>query len=69
MPRHRPVGVAYPDWVRAEVIDSPLHESTRDIADRLGISQSTVVRVLATEGNALTNNQGPRLVAVTTCFL
>ena len=63
MPRHRPVGVAYPDWIRSQVLDSPIHESTRDIAERLKISQSTVVRVLATEGNVLSRS-GPRIATM-----
>ena len=63
MTRHRPNGVAYPDWVRSRVLDSSPHESTRDIADRLGLSQSTVVRVLATEGNVGTRS-GPRIATM-----
>ena len=46
MPRHRPAGIAYPDWLRARIHDSPPSESTRSIASRLHVSQSTVVRVL-----------------------
>ena len=47
----------------AAIVDSPLYESTRDIADRLGISQSTVVRVLASDGHSR-GNSGPRLVSM-----
>jgi transposase len=46
MPRLRPTGVAYPDWLRARIQDSPLVETTRSIAKRVGVSQSTVVRIL-----------------------
>jgi len=46
MPRTRPVGVAYPDYLRAQIQDSSPIETTRSIANRLKVSQSTVVRVL-----------------------
>ena len=49
MPRLRPVGVPYPDWVRAQIQDSSWHESTRSIARRMNISQSTVSRVLRSD--------------------
>ena len=46
MPRTRPVGVSYPDYLRAQIQDSSPTETTRAIALRLNVSQSTVVRVL-----------------------
>ena len=49
MPRHRPVGVAYPDWIRAQIQDSPAFESTRSIARRFNVSQSTVARILRSD--------------------
>ena len=46
MPRLRPSGVPYPDWLRAQIENSPATETTRCIAQRLNVSQSTVSRVL-----------------------
>ena len=46
MPRLRPNGVPYPDWIRAQIENSPATETTRCIAQRLNVSQSTVSRVL-----------------------
>ena len=46
MPRTRPVGVPYPDYLRAQIQESNPLYSTRSIANRLNVSQSTVVRVL-----------------------
>ena len=62
MPRRRssPCGVAYPDWLRGKILGSPLVETTRSIARRLDISQSTVVRVLNDDGDHIVRN-GPRL--------
>ena len=60
MPRPRPVGVAYPDWLRARVLEASPFETTRSIARRLGISQATVSRWIcepSTHGTAT----GPRL--------
>ena len=41
-----PVGVPYPDWLRSQIQDAPWCESTRSIARRFRVSQSTVVRIL-----------------------
>ena len=60
MPRSRPVGVAYPDWLRADIQSSPKTETTRQIASRLQISQSTVVRVLNSDVSSR-SKAGPRL--------
>ena len=60
MPRLRPTGVSYPDWLRAKIQDSPPSETTRSIAKRLNVSQSTVVRVLNSGDDSLDNN-GHRL--------
>ena len=60
MPRHRPVGVPYPDWIRAQIQDSPVIESTRSIARRLNLSQSTVSRILRSDLSAR-DNSGVRL--------
>ena len=61
MPRRRntPCGVAYPDWIRGHILDSPVCETTRSIAKRLNVSQSTVVRVLNEEDNRV-RREGPR---------
>ena len=61
MPRCRttPCGVSYPDWIRGKILDSPLEETTRSIAKRIGISQSTVVRVLNADEDRVFRN-GPR---------
>ena len=54
------MGVAYPDWLRADIQNSPLSENTRQIASRLRISQSTVVRVLNSDLTSR-SKAGPRL--------
>ena len=61
MPRRRltPCGVPYPDWLRGQIQDSPLNETTRSIAKRLNVSQSTVVRVLNEDEDRI-QRQGPR---------
>ena len=59
MPRHGPVGVAYPDWLRAQILDSSPHETTRAIAKRLSVSQSTVVRVMR-DAKVDVTRPGPR---------
>ena len=58
MPRLRPIGVAYPDWFRAKVLEAPVHESTRSIAVRLKISQSTVSRILK-QNESVSGKPGP----------
>ena len=60
MPRHRPTGTAYPDWLRAKIQDSSPLEDTRSIARRLNVSQSTVVRVLNSNDD-LRDSDGRRL--------
>ena len=60
MPRLRPIGVPYPDWVRAQIQTSPASESTRAIAHRLNVSQSTVSRILRSDFSAR-DNHGARL--------
>ena len=52
MPRLFPVGVAYPDWLRARIQNAPICETTRAIARRLRVSQSTVVRILNSDLSA-----------------
>ena len=61
MPRCRttPCGVPYPDWIWGQIIDSPVSETTRSIATRLNVSQSTVVRVL-NEDEDRVRREGPR---------
>ena len=49
MPRLVPVGVPYPDWLRARIQEAPCVESTRSIAKRFNVSQSTVVRMLTSD--------------------
>ena len=61
MPRqHRPRGVPYPDWLRAEVLDSHTFESSRDVAEKWSISQSTVIRIWRDSG-AIQGKTGTRL--------
>ena len=59
MPRRRPVGVAYPDWLRADICASSLHQTTRVIAKNFNVSQSTVSRVL-NENASERSRRGPR---------
>ena len=60
MPRHHPVGVPYPDWIRAQIQDSPVNQSTRSIARKMNLSQSTVSRILRSDLSAR-DNSGVRL--------
>ena len=52
--------VPYPDWLRAEVLDSHPGESSRDVAENLSISQSTVIRIWRDAG-AIQGKSGTRL--------
>ena len=73
MPRHRPFGVAYPDWLRVQIENSPAIETTRSIAQRLNVSQSTVSRVLRSNlsnaDNARSRNEDRALSEKDAAFL
>ena len=56
MPRLAPIGVPYPDWLRARIQESPWSETTRYIARRLQVSQSTVVRILSSDLTCRSDN-------------
>ena len=51
-----PVGVPYPDWFRAQIQAAPAIETTRSIARRFRVSQSTVVKILNSDLSSRSQN-------------